>query len=45
MTPAGVITPFEYYSEISRLSYHSTNIFTSGFYNAIKLGKTSTQPN
>jgi len=33
------------YSENCRLSYHSTNIFTSGFYNAMQLGEISTRPN
>jgi len=33
------------YSKIGRLSYHSTKIFTSGFYNAMQLGEISTRPN
>jgi len=33
------------YSENARLSYRSTNIFTSGFYNAMQLGEILTRPN
>jgi len=33
------------YYENGRLSYHSTKIFTSGFYNAMQLGEISTRPN
>jgi len=33
------------YSENGQLSYHSTKIFTSGFYNAMQLGENSTPPN
>jgi len=32
-------------SELGRLSYHSTKIFTSGFYNAMHLREISTPPN
>jgi len=40
----GVITYFDYYSEIGRLSYHSTKLLTSSFYNAMQLGEISTRP-
>jgi len=33
------------YFKIGRLSYHSTKISTSGFYNAMKLREISTRPN
>jgi len=33
------------YSENDQLSYHSTKIFTSGFYNAMQLREISTPPN
>jgi len=33
------------YPENGRLRYHSTEIFTSGFYNVLQLGEISTRPN
>jgi len=33
------------YFKIGQLSYHSTKISTSGFYNAMQLGEISTRPN
>jgi len=41
-----MFTPSYYsYSELGRLSYHSTKVFMSGFYNALQLGEISIRPN
>jgi len=45
MFTQGIITHFEYYSELGQLSHRSTKFFLRGFYNAMHLVEISIRPN